>query len=412
MFTLLKGLRKHFASGSRPTRIRVCGRLRAHVPLRLEHLEDRRLLSGPEGNVYLDFQGLHDGVKDYVQVPGNTDDFSAVHADGSVHGLTVAAWIKPDTLTFSTTEGGYINWLGKGEGTGAKGHEEWTFRMYSADNTVGRENRISFYVFNPAGGLGVGSYFQEPINAPDEWIHVVGVVDTDNQITRIYKDGVLKHCDNYNGYDGPLYKGKFEGLSVQTQTVTDPQTGLQVPLVISPQQGNSPLRMGTKDLTSLLQGGLQGVRIWNRPLSTSEIKSLYGGQVPSDSLVAEYPLNADNGTITGATWITSLPAPDHLLFLQLPTDTAAGQTITPALTVEIVDRWGHVVTSDNTDTVTLSIGANPSAGTLSGTLTVTVSGGIATFNGLSIDQIGDGYTLVAVADALTAAESNPFRITK
>jgi hypothetical protein len=100
-----------------------------------------------------------------------------------------------------------------------------------------------------------------------------------------------------------------------------------------------------------------------------------------------------------------------LLFLQQPADTAAGQTISPALTVEIVDQWGHVVTGDNSDAVTLSIGANPSGGTLSGTLTVTVSSGIATFSGLSIDQIGDGYTLVAVADGLTAAESNPFRIT-
>jgi hypothetical protein len=181
--------------------------------------------------------------------------------------------------------------------------------------------------------------------------------------------------------------------------------------------------MGTKDLTGLLQGGLQGVRIWNRPLSTSEIAGLYAGQVPGDSLVAEYPLNADtgtvavdttgahNGTITGASWVTSLPTPDHLLFLQQPADTAAGQTIGPALTVEIVDQWGHVVTSDNSDSVTLSIGANTNGGNLSGTQTVMVSGGIATFSDLSIDQSGDGYKLVAAADGLTGAESNPFRIT-
>jgi hypothetical protein len=271
--------------------------------------------------------------------------------------------------------------------------------------------------------LGVGSYFQESINAPDEWIHVVGVIDTDNQITRIYKDGVLKHVANYNGYDGPLYGGTFEGHAVSTQTMTDPQTGLQVPVVISPHQGNSPLRMGTRDFASLLQGGLQGVRIWNRPLSSSEVAGLYAGTVPSDSLVAEYPLNADtgttaldttghhNGTITGATWITTLPTPDHVLFLQQPTDTAAGQTISPALTVVLVDHWGHVVTGDNTDAVTISLGANPGGGSLSGTLTVTVTGGVATFSDLSIDQLGDGYTLVATANGLPAAESNPFRIT-
>jgi hypothetical protein len=424
MFTFLKALRKHL---SRQTGARVRPRIRARVQLRVEHLEERRLLSAPEGDVYLDFQGLHDGVRDHVQIPGTTDDFSAVHADGSATGLTVAAWIKPDTLTFATTEAeGFVNWLGKGQGSGTTGQEEWTFRMYSADNTVNRHNRISFYVYNPDGRLGVGSYFQEPIDAPAEWIQVVGVVDTVNQITRIYKNGVLKHADNYNGYDGPLYNGFFENQRVETQI--DQQTGQ--PVVIHPQHGNAPLRMGTRDLHSLLQGGLQGVRIWNRPLTTSEIASLNAFQVPRDGLVAEYPLNADTGTtvvdttgahsatqdgqgngITGAIWVTSAPSPVRVLFVQQPGDTAAGQTISPAVTIEIVDQWGHVVTNDNSDTVTLSIGNNPGGGTLSGTLTVTVSGGIATFSDLSIDQVGDGYTLVAAVDGLTAAESNPFRIT-
>ena len=186
--------------------------------------------------------------------------------------------------------------------------------MYSADNTANRANRISFYVFNLAGALGVGSHFQEPIDAPREWIHVVGVVDTVNQITRIYKNGTLKHVDNYNGTDGPLDQGVFEGLRVQTQTTPDPDTGQQVPVVISPQRGNAPLRMGTRDLVSLWQGGLQGVRIWNRPLTTPEVAGLVTGQIPADNLVAQYPLNANtaaaavdstgthSGTITGATW--------------------------------------------------------------------------------------------------------------
>ena len=104
-------------------------------------------------------------------------------------------------------------------------------------------------------------------------------------------------------------------------------------------------------------------------------------------------------------------AADHLLFLQQPTDTAAGQMISPAVTVEVVDQFGNVVTSDNSDTVTLAIGSNPGGGTLSGTLTVTVSGGIATFSDLSIDLAGDGYTLHASTPGLTDADSAAFRIT-
>jgi hypothetical protein len=122
----------------------------------------------------------------------------------------------------------------------------------------------------------------------------------------------------------------------------------------------------------------------------------------------------DTGTasLTGSATVAVTPAAaDHLLFLQQPTDTAAGQPISPAVTVEVVDPYGNVVSSDNADTVTLALGVNPSGGTLSGTLTVTVSGGIATFSDLSIDLAGDGYTLHATSTGLADADSAAFRIT-
>jgi hypothetical protein len=105
-------------------------------------------------------------------------------------------------------------------------------------------------------------------------------------------------------------------------------------------------------------------------------------------------------------------AADHLVFLQMPTTTGAGQTITPAVRVAVVDAFGNVVTSDSTDMVTLSLGVNPSGGTLSGTLTVTVINGIATFSDLAIDLAGDGYTLHAsVGGSLADIDSDPFSIT-
>jgi hypothetical protein len=117
-------------------------------------------------------------------------------------------------------------------------------------------------------------------------------------------------------------------------------------------------------------------------------------------------------SLTGSAFVFVNPAAaHHLLFLQQPTDTAAGQTITPAVTVAVVDQFGNVLTGDNTDTVTISIGANPSGGTLSGALTLTVSGGIATFDDLSIDMSGDGYTLHASTTGLTDADSVGFSIT-
>jgi hypothetical protein len=77
--------------------------------------------------------------------------------------------------------------------------------------------------------------------------------------------------------------------------------------------------------------------------------------------------------------------------------------------VAVVDQFGNILTSDDSDTVTLTIGSNPSGGTLSGTLTV--SGGIATFSDLSINVAGDGYTLHATTTGLANADSVAFSIT-
>ena len=84
--------------------------------------------------------------------------------------------------------------------------------------------------------------------------------------------------------------------------------------------------------------------------------------------------------------------------------------MTPAVTVAVEDANGNIETGDNSTMVTLAIGTNPGSGTLSGTTTVQVAAGVATFSGLSINNAGIGYTLVAAASLVTAATSTPFDI--
>ena len=107
--------------------------------------------------------------------------------------------------------------------------------------------------------------------------------------------------------------------------------------------------------------------------------------------------------------ITVAP-PTHLTFAQQPTNTNAGSSITPAVTVELRDAGNNLVTGA-TNTVTLAIGTNPGGGTLSGTTSVAAVNGVATFSGLSINNAGVGYTLVASATSLTGATSSTFNIT-
>jgi hypothetical protein len=260
-----------------------------------------------------------DSSKSYVQIPDNAD--LSVSTTGS---LTVAAWMRPDTLDFKYTEGnGYVNWLGKGDTSGA-GRDEWQFRVYNSSNSQNRVNRISFYVFNLTGGEGIGSYFQYSINTPDpvragEWIFVVGVVDGTTNTTSIYKNGVFVRCDKYYG-DAV---GHVQGTACQHYPRYN-QLGKTTWVV--PKHGSAPLFMGRSDSccpTSYFQGAISKMRIWNRVLNSTEIQNLYHSDaVPQEGLVAQYLLDENSGNVvhdnvrghdgdvvgTSWMWITSSPA--------------------------------------------------------------------------------------------------------
>ena len=115
------------------------------------------------------------------------------------------------------------------------------------------------------------------------------------------------------------------------------------------------------------------------------------------------------------TWLASgvvLNPPLHLAFTVQPSTTLPLLTIQPAVRVAVQDASGNTVTSFSGQ-VTIAIGHNGGLllpGTLSGTKTVAVVNGVATFADLSIDQAGNGYTLVVSASGLTGAASNPFNI--
>src|SRR4029078_1379671 len=72
-----------------------------------------------------------------------------------------------------------------------------------------------------------------------------------------------------------------------------------------------------------------------------------------------------------------------------------------SIQVGVTDAGGNPVTTGITATIGLSIGTNPRAGTLScpSNNTATTSNGIATFTGCSINNKGNGYTLVATAQS-------------
>lgn len=88
-----------------------------------------------------------------------------------------------------------------------------------------------------------------------------------------------------------------------------------------------------------------------------------------------------------------------IVFLQEPLTTPSGEPF--IVSVQLRDQVGNLLPRDGVP-VTVKIRDNPAGGTLSGILTVDSVLGVSTFPGLSIDQIGDGYTLQATQDIFNA----------
>ena len=79
------------------------------------------------------------------------------------------------------------------------------------------------------------------------------------------------------------------------------------------------------------------------------------------------------------------------------------------LSVTAKDSSGNVDTSfDNT--VTVALLSNPGGATLGGTLSVAAVDGVAAFSALTLDQLGDGYTLRLSSDGLTSVTTNSFGV--
>jgi hypothetical protein len=92
-----------------------------------------------------------------------------------------------------------------------------------------------------------------------------------------------------------------------------------------------------------------------------------------------------------------------------PTSTTGGATISPAVTVRVLDANNNLIASSSAS-VSVALG-NASGATLSGTFTRAAENGVVTFDDLSVNKIGNNYTLQALSSGLTDATSSAFNIT-
>jgi len=126
-----------------------------------------------------------------------------------------------------------------------------------------------------------------------------------------------------------------------------------------------------------------------------------------------YTLVATSGIFTSpaSTPIDATPTPaaSLLVTIQPPSSVTVYQTF--GIQVEELDQFGKF-DPDANDSITIGLGTAPPGATLGGTsLTESAVNGIATFSGLFLTTVANGYTLVATSPGLTSATTNAFNVT-
>lgn len=268
------------------------------------------VLSGtlPNGDPVLTFNG----DDQYVEI-ADAADLSV----SSGNAITVEAWIRPDVLQFSKSEGsGYVAWIAKGE----NGEYEWEGRMYDLENSEERPNRISGYAFNPEGALGIGSFFQDAVEA-GEWIHFALVINAKASVgyamgyTKVFKSGEQRDQDSL------------------------------AELSIEPTPGADPMRLATRSLSSMFEGAIAKVALYDREVTNLELREHFLEMNPETpvgsgkhvSTVASAQ-NASSGTSLVATVGKAVPIGHTLMVRSCMAYNASSPTVT--------DSKGNTYTRD------------------------------------------------------------------
>jgi Bacterial Ig-like domain (group 2) len=190
------------------------------------------------------------------------------------------------------------------------------------------------------------------------------------------------------------------GVPVATVTVTPPEATLQV-------GGTILLEATLRDEDGNV---LNGPIVTWLSADTARVQVSSAGQVTARRIGGPVTITAASGGKSGSSAITVETGPaQQLLFSRQPSDGVAGEVLSPAVELTVVDQNGDKVTTEN-GPVGIAIADNPGGATLGGTTTVALNNGVASFSDLTLNRTGTGYTLAATYAALPTATSAGFTI--
>jgi sugar lactone lactonase YvrE len=207
---------------------------------------------------------------------------------------------------------------------------------------------------------------------------VISVFDGDGQSATVGKS-----------YGGPL-KAKVQDL------YGNPLPGATVTFA-APASGASATFAGPATVTT----GADGVAISPAVTANSQPGAFQiQATTPNSTTPAVFNLNNVAFSVVGL---------NRLAFVQQPSDTGTGATISPPITVQLQDVSGNAVHMAGVP-VALQANAAVQKQLAGSTSQTTDENGLATFANLSTSQAGS-YTLEATSRGLASATSNPFTIT-
>ncbi len=166
-------------------------------------------------------------------------------------------------------------------------------------------------------------------------------------------------------------------------------------------------------VTFTAPGSGAGVSFVNASGSTNG-NGQFSTMVTANTVAGGYTVTAAAaGVATPASFsLTNNPASAaKVAFLVQPGNTAGGSAINPALQAAVEDQFGNVLTSDQTDQVTLGVASGPGGFSAGSTTTATVHNGVATFSNLLLNTAGSYQLSENATGGLTGANSSAFNVT-
>jgi hypothetical protein len=284
----------------------------------------------------------------------------------------------------------------------------WDHLSNTAATPAGNTYTLVEYV--TAGGFSMATYVATNVQGfPDPAPNVESILNVD----AVFQDTVS---------DAGVVLAAWTGVGSVTAQALGAHLGATGSATGITSVGPGPIAVGARSLTYgvTMAHALAGV---DPPQGFTLVTGI------SDTAIVvrtDYAVQAASGTVDArwtwffrdappSDWLTTVLAlnpPLHFEFIIEPSTTLPTRPIEPAVQVMALDAWGNRMSSFN-GPVTITLGRNGGTampGRLSGTTTVTAVDGVAVFSNLSVDQLGNGYTLVANSAGITGVESATFNI--